>query len=75
MLVSEGFHLRGFGRSVDPMQHHGSGIRHDSLFVVLALEPMAMGIVVLLHLRTRDNLLSIGGGTVFYMILVQFVFV
>ncbi|MGI6256920.1 MAG: branched-chain amino acid transporter permease [Anaerovoracaceae bacterium] len=36
---------------------------------------LAIGIVVLLHLWKRNNLLSIGGGTVFYMILVQFVFV
>lgn len=36
---------------------------------------LAIGVVILLHLWKRNNLLSIGGGTVFYMALVQFVFV
>ena len=37
-------------------------------------ELIAVGIVVLLHLWKRNNLLSIGSGTIVYMILVQFVF-
>ena len=32
-------------------------------------------VVVLLHIWKRNNLLSIGTGTVFYMVLVQYVFV
>lgn len=36
---------------------------------------LAMGIVVLLHLWKRNNLLSIGGGTICYMIMVQLIFV
>ena len=31
-------------------------------------------VVVLLHVWKRNNLLSIGAGTIFYMILVQYVF-
>ena len=38
-------------------------------------EIIAVLSVVLLHLWKRNTLLSIGGGTVIYMILVQFVFV
>lgn len=37
-------------------------------------EALAVAAVVLLHLWKRNTLLSIGGGTVFYMILVQIVF-
>lgn len=37
-------------------------------------ELLGCGSVVLLHLWKRNTLLSIGGGTVIYMILVQFVF-
>lgn len=37
-------------------------------------EFLAIILVVLLHLWKRNTLLSIGAGTVFYMILVQFVF-
>lgn len=37
-------------------------------------EMIAMGIVGILHIWKRNNLLSIGGGTVIYMILVQVVF-
>ena len=37
-------------------------------------ELLAIVLVVLLHLWKRNTLLSIGAGTVFYMILVQFVF-
>ena len=37
-------------------------------------ELLAIGLVVALHLWKRNTLLSIGVGTVFYMILVQFVF-
>lgn len=37
-------------------------------------ELMAIGIVVLLHLWKQNMLLSIGGGTVCYMLLVQCVF-
>lgn len=37
-------------------------------------EFLAIALVVLLHLWKRNTLLSIGVGTVFYMILVQFVF-
>ena len=37
-------------------------------------EFMGIALVVVLHLWKRNTLLSIGAGTVFYMILVQFVF-
>lgn len=37
-------------------------------------EFLAIGLVVGLHLWKRNTLLSIGAGTIFYMILVQFVF-
>jgi len=37
-------------------------------------ELFAIALVVALHLWKRNTLLSIGAGTVFYMILVQFVF-
>jgi len=37
-------------------------------------EAIAIVAVILLHLWKRNSLLSIGGGTVLYMILVQLVF-
>ena len=37
-------------------------------------EFLAIGLVVALHLWKRNTLLSIGAGTIFYMILVQFIF-
>lgn len=37
-------------------------------------EIIAAATVIFLHLWKRNNLLSIGGGTVLYMILIQFVF-
>lgn len=37
-------------------------------------EAIAIAAVILLHLWKKNNLLSIAGGTVLYMILVQFVF-
>lgn len=37
-------------------------------------EFLAIGLVVLLHLWKRNTLLSIGAGTIFYMVLVQLVF-
>ncbi|MBE7002522.1 MAG: branched-chain amino acid transporter AzlD [Ruminococcaceae bacterium] len=37
-------------------------------------ELLGVGAVALLHIWKRNNLISIGGGTVLYMILVQFVF-
>lgn len=37
-------------------------------------ELLSIGAVVLLHLRKRQMLLSIAGGTVCYMLLVQFIF-
>lgn len=37
-------------------------------------EFLAIGLVVILHLWKKNTLLSIGAGTVFYMILVQVVF-
>lgn len=37
-------------------------------------ELLAIGLVVILHLWKKNTLLSIGAGTVFYMILVQVVF-
>ena len=37
-------------------------------------ELLAVAAVVLLHIWKRNTLLSIGGGTVLYMILIQFVF-
>ncbi|MBU4539631.1 MAG: AzlD domain-containing protein [Acetobacterium sp.] len=38
-------------------------------------EFISVGIVALLHIWKRNNLLSIGGGTLLYMVLVQMVFV
>ena len=38
-------------------------------------ELLGVAVVVLLHLWKRNNLVSICGGTVAYMILVQFVFI
>jgi len=38
-------------------------------------EWIAIGLTLALHLWKRNNLLSIGGGTICYMLLVQFVFV
>ena len=38
-------------------------------------EFIAVGIVALLHIWKRNNLLSIGGGTLIYMMLIQLVFV
>ncbi|WP_019850915.1 branched-chain amino acid transporter permease [Desulfitobacterium sp. PCE1] len=38
-------------------------------------EGIAIGFIVLIHLWKNNVLLSIGGGTVLYMALVQFVFV
>ena len=38
-------------------------------------ELIAIAVVVLLHLKWRQMLVSIAGGTVCYMLLVQFVFV
>lgn len=36
---------------------------------------ISIAVVVLLHIWKRNNLLSIGAGTVCYMLLIQFVFV
>lgn len=36
---------------------------------------IAIGIVILLHVWKRNNLLSIGGGTICYMLMVQYLFV
>ena len=38
-------------------------------------EVIASSVVVLLHLWKRNTLISVGGGTVLYMILIQYVFV
>ena len=38
-------------------------------------ELIAVATVVVLHLWRKNNLLSILGGTIFYMVLVQFVFI
>ncbi len=38
-------------------------------------EFFAVAVVVVLHLWKRNNLMSIGAGTVLYMVLVQYVFV
>ncbi len=37
-------------------------------------EFIAVGIVALLHIWKRNNLLSIGGGTVAYMVMIQMIF-
>lgn len=37
-------------------------------------EFLAVGVVVLLHVWKRNMLLSIAGGTIVYMVLVQFIF-
>ena len=46
-----------------------------SFFVGWAPQLIAGAVVVVLHVWKRNNLLSIFGGTILYMILVQFVFV
>lgn len=48
----------------------------DALFTAFhgLPEAAAIGFVFLLHRWKKNTLLSIGGGTVFYMILVQFIF-
>lgn len=46
-----------------------------SFFVGWAPQLIAGAVVVVLHIWKRNNLLSIFGGTILYMILVQFVFV
>ncbi|MGM9607619.1 MAG: branched-chain amino acid transporter permease [Oscillospiraceae bacterium] len=46
-----------------------------SFFVGWAPQLIAGAVVVLLHVWKHNNLLSIFGGTILYMILVQFVFV
>ena len=38
-------------------------------------EFISVGIVALLHIWKRNNLLSIGGGTLLYMVLIQMVFI
>ena len=38
------------------------------------LEGIAIAVTALLHLKFRQMLLSIGGGTAVYMLLVQFIF-
>lgn len=38
-------------------------------------EIIAVSAVMILHLWKRNNLISIGGGTVLYMIMVQFIFI
>ena len=37
-------------------------------------ELLSCGLVAVLHIWKRNSLLSIGGGTIFYMLLVQLVF-
>ncbi len=51
-------------------------LKHVSLFSGTHGIPEALGILVTigLHIWRRDMLLSIGGGTIFYMFLVQQVF-
>jgi len=51
-------------------------IRSISFFALSGFAPMIISIiaVILLHLWKRSNLISIGGGTVLYMLLVQVVF-
>ncbi len=52
-------------------------IREFSFAAPAAFLPqlISIAVVVLLHLWKRNNLLSIGGGTLCYMLLVQLVFV
>ncbi len=38
-------------------------------------ELISVSVVILLHIWKRNNLLSIGTGTILYMVLIQFVFV
>lgn len=38
-------------------------------------ELIAIIVIVIIHIWKRNSLLSIGGGTIFYMSLVQFVFI
>lgn len=38
-------------------------------------ESLAVGLIVILHYWKKNMLISIAGGTIFYMILVQFVFI
>ncbi len=48
--------------------------RHTNLSMPYA-ELIASSVVIILHLALRNNLLSIGAGTVTYMLLIQYVFV
>ena len=38
-------------------------------------ESIAIIAIVIIHILKRNTLLSIGGGTIFYMLLVQFIFI
>ena len=38
-------------------------------------ESIALIAIVIIHILKRNTLLSIGGGTIFYMLLVQFIFI
>lgn len=42
-----------------------------SHFITSGPQFIAMALVAVLHLWKRNNLLSIGGGTIFYMIMIQ----
>lgn len=37
-------------------------------------EAISIGVIILLHLWKKNTLLSIGGGSILYMILVQYIF-
>lgn len=52
-------------------------LRHIDLMTTAGFLPQIISVflVVALHLWRRNNLLSIGVGTVIYMLLIQFVFV
>lgn len=50
------------------------GLRFESAAGWLP-ESLAVALVVLLHYRKENTLLSIGAGTVFYMILIRYIFV
>lgn len=38
-------------------------------------EALTIGLIILLHIWKKNTLLSIGGGALFYMILVQYIFI
>lgn len=84
------FVVLGGKREVPPIVKYLGNVLPPAIMVILVVyclknvnfmtgsrgvpEIVAVGVVVLLHLWRRNTLLSIGVGTVLYMIMVQYVF-